>query len=94
MAETCTGTFDQKETASFFDRLKMHFISFLVYPRVFTKNPNFALRIGEVPTVMDPRVTGSTLFNTEYQASFFHLTLWPLQTEKVISSTGSTLPNP
>ena len=68
--ETCTGEFQQCESADFFERLKMHFVSYLVYPRVFTNNPNFNLRIGEVPPVMDPRVSGSTLFDTEYQASF------------------------
>ena len=73
VAEGCSGTFSKAESASFFHRLNIHFISFLVYPRVFTSNPNFCLRIGEVPPVMNPRVSGDILFDTEYQASsIFH----------------------
>ena len=69
VAEGCSGTFSKADSADFYHRLNIHFISFLVYPRVFTSNPNFCLRIGEVPPVMNPRVSGDILFDTEYQAS-------------------------
>ena len=61
VAENCTGKFEKEEAANFFDRLKMHFISFLVYPRVFTKTPNFHLRIGEVPPVMEIEMARDSL---------------------------------
>jgi hypothetical protein len=64
-----TGLFNKQEAADFFRRMKIHYIGFLVYPIVFTQNPNFVLKVGKVPPVMDPIVAGDVLFDTEFKVS-------------------------
>ena len=63
------GLFNKNESAEFFRRLKLHFVTFLVYPILFMKNPNFQLKIGQIPPVMDPLLSGVTQFDTEREAS-------------------------
>ena len=62
-----TGSFSKEEAALFHDRLKIHFIGFLVYPAVFLKNPNFSLKMGKVPPIMDVAVAGDFLLDTEFE---------------------------
>ena len=38
-----------------------------MYPIVFLKNPNFPLKIGQVPPMMDPMISGDVLYDTEYE---------------------------
>ena len=73
-----TGVFTKDQAAAFYEDLKLHFIGFLVYPRVFLNNPNFPLKIGQVPPLMDPMIAGEVLYDTEsqvgilcYTAAFF-----------------------
>ena len=61
------GLFTETEAADFLRKLKIHFIGFLVFPRVFTTKPNFSLKIGQVPPVMDPLVAGKILYDTEFK---------------------------
>ena len=44
-------------------------LSALVYPRVFTTNTNMTLKIGQVPPVMDPMVSGDVVLDTEFEVS-------------------------
>ena len=67
-AESTSGHFSQDESVSFFKKLKIHFIGYLVYPAVFCKNPNFLLQIGNVPPLLDPLVSGDILYDTEFKA--------------------------
>ena len=62
-----TGVFTKDQAAAFYEDLKLHFIGFLVYPIVFLKNPNFPLKIGQVPPMMDPMISGDVLYDTEYE---------------------------
>ena len=64
-----TGVFTKDQAAAFYKDLKLHFIGFLVFPRVFLNNPNFSLKIGQVPPVMDPTIAGDVLFDTECEVS-------------------------
>ena len=75
--ESSTGTFSKDESANFFHRLNLHFVSYLVYPRVFTKNPNMTLKIGQVPPVMDPMVSGDLVLDTEFEVSLITIELIP-----------------
>ena len=66
-SDSSSGRFSKDESSDFYRRLRLHFVSYLVYPRVFTKNPNFNIGIGQVPPVMDPIVSGEVLFDTEFE---------------------------
>ena len=70
--KSTTGSFSKAEAASFHERLKIHFIGFLVYPAVFLKNPNFSLKMGKVPPIKDVAVTGDFLLDTEFQVKLFY----------------------
>ena len=63
--------FSREESADYFKKLRLHYVSYLVYPRLFMNNPNFQLKIGQVPPVMDPLLSGSKLFDTEREANYF-----------------------
>ena len=65
--QSTTGVFSKDQAASFLQSLKLHFIGFLVYPAVFLKNPNFPLKIGQIPPVIDPTIAGDVLFDTEFE---------------------------
>ena len=67
--ESTTGHFNKKESEDFFHRLRCHFVGFIVFPAVFCKNPNFLLKIGDVPPIMDPMVSGEVLYDTEFKVS-------------------------
>ena len=67
--ESSTGQFSNEESADFFHRLNLHFVSYLVYPRVFTTNRNMTQKIGQVPPVMDPMVSGDVVLDTEFEVS-------------------------
>ena len=40
---------------------------------MFMKNPNLPLKIGQIPPVMDPLLSGSIVFDTEREAGTFSL---------------------
>ena len=61
-----TGKFTPSEAETFWESLHVHFVSFLVYPTVFYQQANFPIKIGQVPPIVDPKVAGKTLFNTEH----------------------------
>ena len=67
--ENVEGTFSRLDAYEYFQQLKGHFISYLVYPSVFLKNPNFSLKIGCIPPVMDSALYGDVLYDTEYKVS-------------------------
>ena len=75
--DSSTGKFTKEESADFFHRLNLHFVSYLVYPRVFTTNPNITLKIGQVPPVMDPKVSGDVVLDTEFEVSLITIHLSP-----------------
>ena len=70
--ERTKGEFSKEESAAFYRKLRLHFVQYLVYPILFLKNPNFQLKIGQVPPVMDPLLAGSTVYDTEREARTFH----------------------
>ena len=49
------------------------FFSFLVFPTVFCRSPNFKLKIGHVPPVMEPIVAGDILLDTEFKVKIVHV---------------------
>ena len=65
--KSSTGVFTKEGAASFHNCLKLHFVGFLVYPAVFIKNPNFLIKIGQVPPIMDPSIAGDFLLDTEFE---------------------------
>ena len=58
-SQSTTGLFTKDQASAFYEDLKLHFIGFLVYPAAFLKNPNFPLKIGQVPPVMDSSISGA-----------------------------------
>ena len=68
-SEPQSGQFNKEESADFFRKLNLHFIQYLVFPRVFMNNPNFQLKMGQIPPIMNPLLSGATLFDTEREAS-------------------------
>ena len=71
--DNVTGQFTSSETENFWESLRVHFISFLVYPRVFTQQASFPIKISQVPPVLHPRLAGNILFNTEYKKNSYLL---------------------
>ena len=66
-SSTASGKFTAEEAEEFYIRLREHFISFLVFPAVFCKNPNFPIKMGNVPPILNPVVAGDTLYDTEFE---------------------------
>ena len=85
-SNSSSGRFSKDESSDFFRRLRLHFVSFLVYPRVFTKNPNFNIGIGQVPPVMDPIVSGDVVFDTECEVIQLSICIFSLCPEKFTHS--------
>ena len=48
--KSTTGSFSKAEAASFHERLKIHFIGFLVYPAFFSEKPKFLIEDGKSTT--------------------------------------------
>ena len=67
-SETCTGHFTREEAANYYLGLKEHYISYLVFPAVFARNPNFPFEMGFIPPVMELALAGKCLFDTEFKA--------------------------
>ena len=65
--DSTSGHFTQEEAREFYQDLREHYISFLVFPAVFCKNPNFPLRVGNVPPVMDLILAGDKIYDTEFK---------------------------
>ena len=65
--ETPSGQFTAEEAQDFYIRLREHFIGYLVFPAVFCKNPNFPIKIGCVPPIINPVVAGKILYDTEFE---------------------------
>ena len=65
--EPPSGIFTAEEAQNFYIRLREHFISYLVFPAVFCRNPNFPLKIGGVPPVVNPAIAGDFLYDTEFE---------------------------
>ena len=66
-SEPPSGTFSADEAQNFYIRLREHFISYLVFPAVFCRNPNFPMKIGSVPPVVNPVIAGDSLYDTEFE---------------------------
>ena len=41
-------------------------ISYIVYPAVFCLQSRFPVKIGQVPPILNPKIAGHELFNTEH----------------------------
>ena len=41
-------------------------LSYLVYPSVFCLQSLFPIKIGQVPPILNPKIAGKELFNTEH----------------------------
>ena len=65
--EAPSGQFTAEEAEGFYTRLREYFIGYLVFPAVFCKNPNFPIKIGCVPPIINPVVAGKTLYDTEFE---------------------------
>ena len=59
------GSFTLQETREFFTSLRIHFISFLVFPWTFCETASFLINLANVPPIVQPLVAGSVLYNTE-----------------------------
>ena len=68
-----TGQFSPAEAEKFWESLHIHFVSFLVYPCVFTQQAPFPIKISQVPPVLHPRLAGDVLFNTEFKKNSYLL---------------------
>ena len=68
-----TGQFTPTDAEDFWKTLRIHFISYLVYPRVFTQQASFPIKISQVPPVMHPRLAGDVLFSTEFRKNSYLL---------------------
>ena len=64
--EDVTGKFSAAEAEDYWKSLWIHFIGFLVYPRVFSQQSQFPVKIGKVPPILNPKIAGPELFNTEH----------------------------
>ena len=64
--EDVTGKFSAAEAEDYWKSLRIHFIGFLVYPRVFSQQSQFPVKIGKVPPILNPKIAGPELFNTEH----------------------------
>ena len=61
-----TGKFTLAKAEEYWKNLNVHHIGYIVYPRVFTQQCSFPVKIGKVPPIVDPRIAGSELFSTEH----------------------------
>ena len=68
-----TGQFTPSEAEKFWESLHIHFVSFLVFPCVFTQQAPFPIKISQVPPVLHPRLAGDVLFNTEFKKNSYLL---------------------
>ena len=71
--EKVTGTFTPAEAKQYWDKLRVHFITYLVYPRVFTQQSQFHVKIGQVPPILHLVIAGEVLFNTEHKKNSYVL---------------------
>ena len=71
--ENVTGKFTASEAANYWEKLKIHFLSYLVYPRIFCQQALFPIKIGQVPPILNPMIAGQELFNTEHMKNSYVL---------------------
>ena len=71
--DSVTGVFTPDEAAKYWEKLKVKFISFLDYPRVFCDQSKFPVKIGQVPPIVHPLVAGREMFNTEHMKNSYIL---------------------
>ena len=64
--ENVTGKFTASEAEKYWESLRIHFISYLVFPGVFCLQAIFPIKIGQVPPILHPILAGNELYNTEH----------------------------
>ena len=71
--EEVTGKFTASEAEKYWEQLRIHFIGYLVYPRIFSQQALFPVKIGQVPPILNPKISGKELFKTEHTKNSYVL---------------------
>ena len=64
--DNVTGKFSASEAEKYWESLRIHFISYLVFPGIFCQQAFFSIKISQVPPILHPSLAGQELFNTEH----------------------------
>ena len=64
--ENLTGKFTTLEAENYWDKLRIHFLSYLVFPGLFPLQAPFPVKIGQVPPILNSKIAGTVLYNTEH----------------------------